>query len=181
MADGEYTDRLSPGGTSVNTDAVVSERNRRLIEDAVKGKKVYELCDAYGLSEKQVVRILKDAAFNARQQSSEIVARHFHLQIERLERLYRLVELELQAYEEYQLARLEKRLAPDTPAVKFDDRPFRVAVMLFDRAAKLIGLDRAATAGTPRSGDQWMDDSPIQEVMAYAKQLKIKLPSEFET
>lgn len=151
------------------------------MEDAVKGRKVYELCDAYGLSEKQVVRILKDAAFNARQQSSEIVARHFHLQIERLERLYRLVELELQAYEKFALARLEGTLSPDAVHVKFDDRPFRVAVMLFDRAAKLIGLDRASQAANGRSGDNWMDDTPITEVMAFAKQLKMKVPSEFET
>lgn len=181
MADEGYTDRLTPGGVSLNDEAVNAERNRLLLEDAVKGRKVYELADKYQLSERQVVRILKDAAYVVRQQSSELVARHFHLQIERLERLYRLVELELQAYEEYALARLEKRLQPDAIPVKFDDRPFRVAVMLFDRAAKLIGLDRAAQTANGRSGDNWMDDSPITEVVAYAKQLKMKVPTEFET
>lgn len=143
--------------------------------------RVFELVAKYNLSDRQVARILKDAAVRVRQEAVDLVAQAFHLQYERLERLYRLVEMELQAYENYMLALHAANGGEVTVTpVRFDDRPFRVAVAIFERQSRLMNLDRNGQVDK-KGPTGWLDQAPIQEVVDYAKQLKMKVPTQFET
>lgn len=136
----------------------------------------------YGISVRQVSRILRAGAEQVRADTAGIVAEQFHLQLARLERLYSIVEMEIQAYEEYMIAVREARAAgTNITPVKFDERPFRVAVLIMDRQAKLLGLDRGGIGPSDRSPTRWLDEAPIEEVVSYAKQLKMNLPTEFRT
>lgn len=166
MAD-EYYERF-PGGASVEVRFDVARRDADLIEDAIKGWKPRQLQDKYKLSDRQVSRILRDAAVRVREDAADLIAEAFHRQHERLERLYSLVEIALQEYEN-----------PDTRG-GFDDRPFRVAVAIFDRQAKLMGMDRGGTKAD-KSVTGWMDGAPIEQVVDYAKSLKMNIPTQFET
>lgn len=180
MAD-EYHEQLRPGGPPADRQLDVARRDYDLLQDAIKGLRVYELMEKYALSDRQVSRILRDAAQAVREQSVDLIAHAFHLQHERLERLYRLVEMELQAYEEYMLAvRAAKGVGENLKPVSFDDRPFRIAVAIFERQARLLGLDVGKDRDT-KGPTGWLDQAPIQQVIDYAKQLKMNIPTQFET
>lgn len=180
MAD-EFNEQLKPGGPRPEVELGVARRNYDLIQDAIKGLRVYELMEKYALSDRQVSRILRDAAQAVREQATDLVAEAFHRQHERLERMYRLVEFELQAYEEYMLIVRGAQVAgANVTPVKFDDRPFRVAVAIFERQARLLGLDVGKDRDT-KGPTGWLDQAPIQQVVDYAKQLKMNIPTQFET
>jgi len=81
---GEYRESLGDDGppperTPVPPDEQVylAERDRRLVEDAIKGVKVYELADRYKLSERQVGRILRETAQRVRENALEEITRAF--------------------------------------------------------------------------------------------------------
>lgn len=170
MAD-EFVERLLPGGPSPAQQLTLAERNARILEAAVKGRKYLDIAADFGLSLDQIHRVINAAAREVKERSVELVQAAYWLQIERVERLYKLVEIELQRWE---------RAATEGGLVKFDDRPFRVAVSLFERQAKLMGFDRDK-AMVARGPSGWISEAPIEEVEAYAKQLKMNVPTQFQT
>lgn len=186
---GEQPDRREdeqrfPGGQPADRVLETSLRDRAIVEDSIRGLRILALAEKYRLSGRQVSRILKDAALAARDRTQEIVAETFFKQVERLEKMFERVEMEMQAYEDYMRAvRAAQGGNPGVNVipVKFDDRPFRVAVMIMDRQAKLLGMDRGAGHDPRRGPADWLDGAPIEQVVDYAKQLKMKIPSEFET
>lgn len=145
--------------------------------------RVWQLCDKYKLSDRQVSRILRDAATRVRDEAADEIAVAFYQQKERLERLYSIVMLEIEAYENYMLAvRKAQGMNPEAniQPIKFDDRPFRVAVAIFERQARLLGLDVGRERDT-KGPTGWLDQAPIQQVVDYAKSLGMKTPGLFET
>jgi hypothetical protein len=174
------------GGQPANRALEQSARDRLIVDLATRGVSVGQIADHpdVRLSTRQVSRVLAEAATLVRSQTSSIVAQKFHMQLERLERLYGVVELAVQQYERSMLASLapttEGGAAPPPPE-KFDDRPFRVLVMIMERQAKLLGMDRGTTAMKDRSPTQWLSEAPLSEVVDYAKQLKMNIPTQFET
>lgn len=177
-----YSEQLRPGGQPADRALEAAGRDREIVEAATKGMRVHEIAAEFGLSDRQVSRILRDAAERVRADAAEVAADAFHLQRERLERMYRLVEMELQRYEQAMAGWLELPEADRRrmPAPHFDDKPFRVAVMIFDRQARLMGFDRGGKVDTIGPSG-WLDQAPIEQVAAYAKQLGMTLPTQFDT
>lgn len=167
-------------GTGRAAEITLSIRDAAIVAASARGQQVAEIAKAHGLAPRQVARIIREAAQAVRANMAEVGERAILLQLERLERLYVLIEREMQAYER----ELEKWMDAEDPGErpKLDVNAVRAAVALFDRQAKLLGIDKVTDKGP--SGQRWgglLKDMPIDRVLAYAEQLDMKAPSEFET
>lgn len=171
MADEEYTERLGGKGPSPAYQLSTAVRDREIIADATRGMTTTEMAKKHKLSDRQLRRILKDFASAVRAETTERVEQSYALQCERLERMYAIVDNYLRM--------MEESFLPGGVPVPFDDKPFRVAVLICERQAKLMGFDKGAS--NSEKGKGWLDGAPIEEVVAYAKQLRMNVPTQFDT
>ena len=126
------------------------------------GLSMVEIAEQTGLSLATVMRRLKEIADDTRDRHVEIADEMFAVHQARLEALYRKIN--------ERIAQLEV----------FDDRVFRAAVMVLERQAKLLGLDREKR-DTGRAGqNDWIESATADEVVRRAKELGINVPEKFD-
>lgn len=150
----------------------------------MRGMSPSEIAEKRRCSTRQVYRVLLDAAKAVRAKATDRLAEVYHMMDLRLERLYSIVEMELQSYEAYMV--LVRKAAEAGAAhgqqvipLEFPDKALRAAVAIFERQAKLHGTDRGALGN--KGNNSWLDDAPIEEVADYARSLGMTVPTEFKT
>lgn len=150
-------------GDSYVTPSIAMESAKMvtaILDGIARGKMQSAMARELGVSIPTVARIVKELADEARRRNRERVEEAMMAQDVRLERLYR-----------YCIDRIEK-------AEGFDRDAIRLAILVCERQAKLLGLDKVKAPGGPQGRD-WMTDMPDSELIREAKRLNIKIPERF--
>lgn len=180
MADREYTEQLRSGPRDEHAALLNAERDSEILADARRGLSLNAIAQKHGVSASTVQRALKQAAELVRANQKQIAAQVFQRQHDRLEHLYFVANLHIEEYEKYMVERALGTRDPSLPPIQFDDRPFRICVMIMERQAKLHGMDVGASPHAKSGAMGWLNDAPIEQVVEYAKQLKMKTPTMFD-
>lgn len=119
-----------------------------------------------GTGQQQVFRALKNAANDLRTRLHEFIEERFLLAVSRLDRIIKL---------------LDRYLTDMESGLPFDDKPLRILLMVMDREARLLALDRTPDKGGSGAGRmQWIDGAPPQDIVDEARRLKIPEVERFQ-
>src|ERR1700721_375355 len=109
------------------------------------------------VSEDTARRHIRHAVEAARASEREMILERFHMQDQRLEYLIRKIFEKLEAM------------------VDFDERLVRSEILVCDRQAKLLGLDKTKTAAS----SDWLESASQDDLVRMAKARGISLPEKF--
>jgi hypothetical protein len=154
----ELLDRRKPIPEDVKcepTDSAALVR-ARVIEMKTEGWSSRDIAKDVNLSETQVRHLIRQAVEAARAAERALITERYHVQDLRVEWL------------------IEKIMGLIRTAPEFDERLLRQVIALFDRQAKLHGLDKNRTPST-----DWLSSAPPDELLRIAKERGIKLPEKF--
>lgn len=149
-------------GDNLVTPSIAMESARMvtaILDGIAAGKSQATMARETGTSVPTVARIVKELADEARRRNRERVEEAMMAQDVRLERLYK-----------YCIDRIETALGFDRDAI-------RLAILVCERQAKLLGLDRVKTGGP--QGRDWLTSMPDSELIREAERLNIKIPQRF--
>lgn len=123
-----------------------------------------QIAQQTGVEERQAKRAVRDTVLAVRADLSDDVAEMFLLHHERLENLFRIVR-----------ERIENQPA-------FDDRPFKLAITILERQARLWALDRTGPAGNGKDKGtyDWLQNATPSDLIAEAERYGIKVPERFK-
>jgi len=138
----------------------------RVLRQVALGKTFGEVALKLGLDTQTIVAVVNNATNRVRDHSHDVAAEAFMVQCVVLRRWLAILH-----------THIEKIAASELP---FDDRPFRVAVAVCDRQAKLLGFDKDKRGDAADKGD-WIKNAPFEQVLVYAKQMNYNLPTKFDT
>lgn len=181
------SEHIHPGfdpGHKSDDDLRAVEREARIVELIVKGKSHPEIAKQLGISAGALRVTLKEIALRARLGLAVDIALAQKAQHARIRHRLTQVDTILD-----RLAGLLATESVDYDAVAAYDKLLRASVTLMDREAKLYGMDipRPGSKAEPVAGDMgadsanWINTATPDEIAAYAKQFKMRLPTEFET
>lgn len=141
----------------------LDERLFTVISLRAAGVPAKEIADSLGLSVPRVYQYLAEATTAARERNVDLVEEMFLLHQERLERLFRLAQAHIDKCE------------------TFDDRAFRVAILILERQARLLGLDKTPEKPGGKSGGyDWLENSTKEELIAEAERRGLRVPEKFK-
>lgn len=147
-----------------NLDLHAAEHEDRILQHLALGKSVGEISLALNIDAQTIRSVINNATNRVREHSHDLAAEAFMLQVVLLRRW---------------LAILHTHIEDAASDKRFDDRPFRVAVQVCDRQAKLLGFDKDKRNADDRN--DWIKNAPIEQVLIYARQMKYELPTKFDT
>lgn len=179
----DFDPRFDPGHKS-GDDLRAVEREERIVRLIIAGKSHPEIASQLGISATALRVTLKEIALRARLGLATEIALSQRAQHERIRARLAQIDGILD-----RLASLASAETVDYEAIAAYDKLLRAQVLLMDRQAKLLGLDipRPGTKAEPNVGDMggdsanWINTATPDEIAAYAKQFKMRLPTEFET
>lgn len=133
----------------VNLEAEVRELGRQVMDLRMQGRNRNDIAEILGISQCSVHRHIKEQIQAIRMNTEELAEEMFLLHQERLEELYALVKQELDKME------------------GFDDKPFKLLIVILERQAKLLGLDVTPARGERNAPKgSWLDDATPHELIA---------------
>ncbi len=124
------------------------------------GKTNAEICEHFGIDGTELRERLTDAAADFRRRLADVAEGRALLADARIE---------------WMLEKLTAMIASDSV---FDDRKWKVAILLLDRQAKLFGLDKAKESSVDLSLKSF-DGVPEAKLKEYATDLGLNLPETF--
>jgi AraC-like DNA-binding protein len=137
---------------------VTAFERQQCIDLKTRGWSSRDIAKEVNLSEQTVRRLIRAAVEEARAEEKETIFERYHLQDARIEYLIKYVMGYINAAQE------------------FNADLIRSAVALFDRQAKLHGLDKQKTAGSL----DWLAAAPPDELVRLARERGITLPEKFD-
>lgn len=110
------------------------------------------------IPEANVRRLIRQAVETARASERDLILERFHIQDQRLEYLIGKIFAQIEAM------------------IDFDERLIRSAILVCDRQAKLLGLDKTKTS----IGADWLASAGSDDLIRMARERGIPLPKRFE-
>lgn len=146
--------------------AILLDRILTLRLGGMKAKAIAAKMTAEGhkISWTHVTRLIREAATECQEQIEDTVHQRFMEQDRRVEWLIALG-----------MRRIRKLAKEGKP---FADM-LRITLTLFERQAKLLGLDRERSRGGPPMKDNWLDSAPFESVLGEAERIGLVKPGEF--
>jgi hypothetical protein len=148
---------------------VLLERILTLRLGGMKPVKIAEKLTAEGhtISWSHVTRLIREAAADCRERREDLLDQRFMEQDRRVEWLIALC------------MRKVRRKAKEGRSI---DALLRIAVSLFERQARLHGMDKdKARGGKPPPDGNWLDSAPFESVLGEAERIGLVKPGEFRT
>ncbi len=113
-----------------------------------------------------VARLIREAAADCRANHQELLDQRFLEQDRRVEYLIAMA-----------MRRVRRAAKKGQPFVAM----LKAAISLFERQAKLHGLDLHTARGVNQQKDNWLDSAPFESVLNEAERIGLVAPGEFDT
>jgi hypothetical protein len=139
-----------------------AERTSQIVSLRASGKSATDIAEAIGCDVRTVYRSIKDEAEKVRAGTAELVSSMFMLHQERLERLWAKAQERIDALE-------------DTASSADFCHAVRAAIMILERQARLLGLDREKAGGRGAAAD-WLDTASEAELRVTAERYGLRIP-----
>lgn len=156
------------------TEDAFTEDDRDILIDRIvtlrlggmKATKIAEklTAEGYPITWSHVTRLIREAAADCRENREDLLDQRFMEQDRRVEWLIALC------------MRRIRRKAKDGKSI---DALLRIAVSLFERQAKLHGMDKDKPRGGNPNGQNWLDSAPFESVLGEAERIGLVKPGEF--
>lgn len=144
-----------------------AEKTADIIRLRQEGVPVSEIAGRLDMEPRQIYRIISSQAAAVRERVGDTVEEAFMLQVDRLEAMYRLAGERLRA------------LPAEATSGEFCNC-VRAIVLIFERQARLLNIDREKTQGGANKAD-WLDGASEDELRAWALKNKLPVPEKFRT
>lgn len=148
--------------TKVDINVDYAERDAEIIRLRREQRMVpRKICEVLGIHQVEIVRdVLAKYVKEVRARNVEIIETAFVEQNETIEHLLALVHKQL--------------------ANGYDRDAIKCAIMLLERQAKLLGLDRAMTSNAAAKNDKdWIEKASDTELIEEARRLGLPMPEQF--
>lgn len=136
------------------------ERYNRIIELRAQGKGVREIASLMNMSADGVTETIGRIAEWAREKLKGRTEELFLVHDHRLEALYRKVQARIDAMDDQ----------------VFDDKVFRVALLILERQSRLYGLDKKGSGGNNVKKYSWIENASPTELIEKAEAAGLSVP-----
>jgi hypothetical protein len=131
-----------------------------VMERRARGESHESIAKDLGVQVRAVHRWIKEVVDEVRLRSVDYAEEMFVIHSNRLESLYQRVQKYIDEM------------------VLFDEKMFRIAVLVLERQSKLLGLDKA---GKPVGADayEWLKNATPDQLIQHAKDMGLRVPEKF--